>query len=226
MKLSIILPVYNEANTVYEILKTLFYYSYRVKHIQKVIVVNDGSTDGSKEIMDSIKKLDYADKFRIIHLEKNRGKGNAVREAFKYASGDYVMLLDADLIRLKESHLDSLRKCAINNDMVIGLRDKNKIQNKVMPYFPLTGGERMIRTELLRDILGLRLSDGWGLEAVMNDYCKKRKMKVATILLKGLDHIGLQTKKYGWMAFLKECYDVILVKIKLIGVDYSDIPHN
>ena len=49
----------------------------------------------------------------------------------------------------------------------------------------------------------------------------KKKLKIAKVKLNGMDHIGIQTKKYGLMAFLKEIYDVVLTKIKLFGVKYE-----
>ena len=219
MEISIIIPVYNEEKTVYEILKTIFYY----KKAKEVLVVNDGSTDDTYNQIYPIKGIDYADKIKIIHLPKNTGKGNAVKVAFDYVSSDMVLLLDADLVGLKENHLNLLVNGILNNnaDMVIGLRDKkNLIKDKLMPYFPLTGGERAIKTSVLKSILKCSLIEGWGLEAVMNDYCKKKHLKVITVKLDDLDHIAGQTKKYGILSFVKECYDVIFTKIKLMGVKY------
>ena len=106
--------------------------------------------------------------------------------------------------------------------MVIGLRDKeNFLANLIMPYFPLTGGERALRTNIFKDIIKIPFRERWGLEWIMEDYLKKKKLKIAKIRLEGVDHIGLQTKKYGIMAFLKQIYDFVLTKIKLFGVKYD-----
>ena len=106
--------------------------------------------------------------------------------------------------------------------MVIGLRDKGSvIGNMIMPYFPLTGGERAILTKVFMKIRRNPLIKGWGLESVMNDYCRKKKLKVVKVKLDKMDHVGIQTKKYGLKAFLREIYDVVLTKIKLIGVKYD-----
>jgi glycosyltransferase involved in cell wall biosynthesis len=88
MKLSVIVPVYNEAATVKKVLSNLV----KVKEVKEVIVVDDGSTDGSqKEIKKVIsKKINYFKK-------PNGGKGSAVRLGLKKVTGDYTLIQDADL---------------------------------------------------------------------------------------------------------------------------------
>jgi glycosyltransferase involved in cell wall biosynthesis len=86
---SIIIPVYNEAATIREILVRV-----RSSPINKeVVIVDDGSTDGTREIL---KQVDYAD-VRIVLHEVNQGKGMAIRTGLKYATGGYVLIQDADL---------------------------------------------------------------------------------------------------------------------------------
>ena len=92
MKLSIIVPVYNERNTVQELLR-------RVRAVdlgeiaKEIIIVDDGSTDGTGEIL----KLEEDSSTKVLRREKNRGKGAAVRAALSHATGDYVIIQDADL---------------------------------------------------------------------------------------------------------------------------------
>ncbi len=90
MKLSVIIPVYNEVGNIKEILK-------RVKSTQKaseIVVVDDGSQDGTRDILS---KLDGVDKVRVILHEKNQGKGAAVRTGLDAATGDILLIQDADL---------------------------------------------------------------------------------------------------------------------------------
>ncbi len=96
-KLSVIIPAYNERYTIAEILR-------RVKdapidadlHVEKeIIVVDDGSTDGTREILAHIAEED-PDILVLFH-DRNQGKGAAIRTALRHATGDYVIIQDADL---------------------------------------------------------------------------------------------------------------------------------
>jgi glycosyltransferase involved in cell wall biosynthesis len=90
MKLSVIIPVYNEVGNIEEILR-------RVKATNKadeILVVDDGSQDGTRDIL---KNLDGKDTVRVILHEKNQGKGAAVRTGMDSARGEILLIQDADL---------------------------------------------------------------------------------------------------------------------------------
>lgn len=90
MKLSVIIPVYNEVQNIREILK-------RVQATGlpwEIVIVDDGSTDGTRDIL---KELDGKDNIHVILHEKNQGKGAAVRTGFEHAKGDVFLIQDADL---------------------------------------------------------------------------------------------------------------------------------
>ena len=213
MKVTAVVPVYNEEKTIKNVLDVLT----SSDMINEIIVVDDGSTDNTPEI---IKKFNV----KIITLKKPRGKGYAVKVGTKDIKTNIIIFFDADLIGLKKEHVDVLLEPVTKGGaaMVIGLRDKgNIIANMIMPYFPLTGGERAILTNVFMEIRKNPFIEGWGLESVMNDYCKKKKLKVVKTKLTGVDHIGMQHKKYGLMAFLRQIYDVAITKIKLFGVKYD-----
>ena len=216
MKVTAVVPVYNEERTVKGVLDVLL----SSKRIDNIIVIDGGSTDNTPSILKKYK----IKKMRIMRLKKPEGKGGAVKTVTKNIKSEIILFFDADLIGLRKEHVEKLLEPVVNEGaaMVIGLRDKgNAIANMLMPYFPLTGGERAISTNVFMEIRKNKLIEGWGIESVMNDYCKKKKLKIAKVMLDGMDHIGLQTKKYGVMAFLKETYNVIMTKIKLLGVKYD-----
>jgi glycosyltransferase involved in cell wall biosynthesis len=90
--LSIIVPVYNEEKTVLALLKKVL--SVRLMGLKKqIIVVNDGSTDGTAGLLAKVREKEI----QIFHHEKNKGKGAAIRTAIPHTIGDYVVVQDADL---------------------------------------------------------------------------------------------------------------------------------
>jgi glycosyltransferase involved in cell wall biosynthesis len=93
MKLSIIIPVYNEESTLQEILQQVRSVDLSDVDIE-IVVVDDGSTDGSRAILEQEAK---AGDLRILFHAENRGKGAAVRTAIEQASGDLILIQDADL---------------------------------------------------------------------------------------------------------------------------------
>ena len=92
IKISIIVPVYNEEKTILEILKKLSDIKKTYENIE-IIVINDGSIDSSNQILEN--NSNFYDS--LLSYEKNKGKGNAVRNGLKVARGDYVTFQDADL---------------------------------------------------------------------------------------------------------------------------------
>ncbi|MBN2338980.1 MAG: glycosyltransferase family 2 protein [Acidobacteria bacterium] len=90
MKLSIVIPVYNEKNTVLELLARV-----RATGFEKeIILVDDGSTDGTREIL---RGLGPSEDLTVVYQPGNRGKGAALRAGFARVTGDIVVIQDADL---------------------------------------------------------------------------------------------------------------------------------
>ncbi|HEY3397357.1 MAG TPA: glycosyltransferase family 2 protein [Armatimonadota bacterium] len=91
MKLSVIMPAYNEAATIREIVARVL----AEPHDKELIIVDDGSTDGTRPLLAELAQSDS--RVRVILHEKNRGKGAAVRTGLAAATGDIVLIQDADL---------------------------------------------------------------------------------------------------------------------------------
>ena len=106
MKLSIIVPVFNERETVRFVLNKLL--KLKLTPELEIIVVDDGSTDGTAQILKQY-PIKEAKKLKKVFHQKNSGKGDAVRSGFKTATGDYMLIQDADL----EYNPDEIRKLLI-----------------------------------------------------------------------------------------------------------------
>ena len=94
MKLSVVMPCYNEKATIEEIVSRV-----RAVAIKKeIIIVDDGSKDGTRDILQKMENVkDSNNEIRVLYHEKNQGKGAALRTGFKDISGDIVIIQDADL---------------------------------------------------------------------------------------------------------------------------------
>jgi glycosyltransferase involved in cell wall biosynthesis len=87
LKLSILIPVYNERATILEILKRV----QAVPYEKEIIAVDDGSTDGTRELLAQVQGV------TVLYHDRNRGKGAAIQTALAHATGDIIVIQDADL---------------------------------------------------------------------------------------------------------------------------------
>ena len=90
MKLTVLMPVYNEISTIEEILKRV----QATGLADEILLVDDGSTDGTRDVL---RALDGQGNLRVIFHEQNQGKGAAVRTGIQAATGDVILIQDADL---------------------------------------------------------------------------------------------------------------------------------
>lgn len=91
-KLSIIIPVFNEVNSVGEVVDKIKNLNLSISY--EIILVDSGSSDGSTEL---IRKIAVAPEIKSVFLKKNLGKGFCIREALKLSSGEIILIQDADL---------------------------------------------------------------------------------------------------------------------------------
>lgn len=139
MRLSILMPIYNEENTIKEILRRVKEANVKNINDKEIIIINDGSTDGTKEILENIEQPGI----KIIHLNKNRGKGWAIREGMKSVTGDIVIIQDGDLEYHPDDYNDLIQPIIVDGyEVVYGSRLLNK--DNEISYFVYSFGGRLL----------------------------------------------------------------------------------
>lgn len=166
MLLSILIPVYNEEKTVKQLLEKVS--KVRLpKNIQKeIVIVNDGSTDKTKKILQEVlKDKTFLKNSTVIlfHHDVNQGKGAAIRTALSQANGDYLIVQDADL-EYDPQDFERLLQPVIRNraKVVFGTRLKNyplKLWGKNKTVLPSHWVANKILTQLTNLLYGSSISD-------------------------------------------------------------------
>ncbi len=154
MKLSIIIPIYNEKATLAALVRRVLSVDYQCD--LEIILVDDGSTDGSREELKALLTLD--DRLRALYHDRNRGKGAAIRTGFAAVTGDVAVVQDADLEY--DPHeipklLEPIRQGYA--DVVFGSRFLSSGPHRVL-YFWHSVGNRLLTT-LSNIFTNLNLTD-------------------------------------------------------------------
>lgn len=146
---SIIIPAYNEEKTISEIIRKV----YEVDINKEIIVINDGSVDGTKDILYEIKDR-Y--KLKVINLDRNCGKGFAIRKGIEESSGEIILTQDADLETDPSEYYKLLEPIILGETKVVfGSRFLGKINN--MNRFNFIGNKFL--TFLANIMFGIRITD-------------------------------------------------------------------
>jgi len=140
MRLSIVIPVFNEADTIEEILARVI--AVDVGMERQLVIVDDGSSDGTREVYPRLRAR-WPDEDITIKLQAvNRGKGAAVREGFKLVTGDIVLIQDADLEYNPEDYNYLLKPILEDRaDVVYGSRFRGGAAHRVDRFWHTVGNK-------------------------------------------------------------------------------------
>lgn len=201
MKISILVPAYNEEKTISVILDKLIKLSFDDLE-KEIIVVNDGSSDGTPKILEDYGKNP---KIKVIHHPKNLGKGSAIRTGLEKAGGDIIAIQDADL-EYDPEELPRLVRPILNErkDVVYGSRFLGKIEGMSLLHHL---GNRFL-TFVTRLLYGCSITD-------METGYKIFRKKV-------IDNIELKAKNFEiepeiTAKILKQGHEIHEIPIKYVG---------
>ncbi|MEJ6951525.1 glycosyltransferase family 2 protein [Natronospora cellulosivora (SeqCode)] len=210
MRVTALIPAFNEEDTIANIVKVLRSHD----KINEVLVVNDGSSDNTA----SEAKNSGA---RLISLDYNQGKGAALQSGIDQIESDIVLMLDGDLIGLKDKHIDNLLKPIYNNecDMTLGVfSDGRGITDLAQFVSPNLSGQRAVKKDIISDIYNLKDS-GYGVEVAINKYVKKHG-RLKYVDLEELTHVMKEEKRglaKGIVDRGKMYWDIIKMYLKKTG---------
>ncbi len=123
MKISVIIPVYNEVESINELYKQLLKALQEFSRYE-IIFIDDGSSDGSVETIKKLSELDNS--INLIQFHRNYGKSAALAEGFKYAKGNYIVTMDADLQDDPKEISNLINKLEEGFDLVSGWKKDRK----------------------------------------------------------------------------------------------------
>lgn len=189
MKIAAVVPAYNEENTIAEVVKALV----DSPSIDEVIVVSDGSEDGTASIAANMGAV-------VVNLLENRGKGGAMLVGLKQTDADYILFLDADLIGLKQVHIDSLLAPILNGraEVTLGVFKKGRVSTDLAQKFaPYLSGQRVIKTSLLQQIQDLDIAR-FGVEVALTRFAENNDINYETVELRDLSHVMKEEKLGFW----------------------------
>jgi len=139
---SAVVPAYNEGERIKNVLETLA----NTKILKEVIVVDDGSSDNTGEIVKNLEK-EYS-KIKYFKNDVNRGKAYSMDKGVKHSSSDIIFFCDSDLNGLTPKIVEQIISPVLNNeyDMFIGIR--NNLSQKIFTPFAINSGERALHKEI------------------------------------------------------------------------------
>jgi len=190
MIVSAIIPAFNEEHNIGAVLDTLTVSPL----ISEIVVVSDGSEDDTVSVASAYEEV------RVIELLDNRGKGGAVKAGLENSGGDIILILDADLIGLKEEHINALLQPVTSGrtKMTTGLFEKGRpVTDLAQKVAPFLSGQRVLQRELLENISDMDLSR-FGIEVALQRYVEEHAVENELVQLPLLSHVMKEEKLGFW----------------------------
>jgi glycosyltransferase involved in cell wall biosynthesis len=213
--LSVVIPVYNEQATVQELVRRVVEAPLPAGMTREIVCVNDHSTDGTAAKLDELPALFPGVAFQIVHKPHNQGKGAALRDGFARASGDVVLVQDADLEYDPSDYMRLLQPIAEGKaDVVFGSRFVSGGPHRVL-YFWHTLGNRVI-TFMSNMFTNLNLTD---VEVCYKVFRRDVLKRIAPLKC---DRFGFEVEVTAKVAKLRPPVRIFEVGIAYYGRSYEE----
>lgn len=201
MDYSLVIPAFNEEAHIATVLAAI-----RPLSAVAITVVNDGSSDGTATVVLQQRKLDS--RIRLLQMPGNRGKAAAVVAGAEASPTDLIVLLDADLTKLRPDHIQALLEPVARGDADMSLAVfVRRFPPRDWAHWPspMLSGQRALRWSLFRDTPQLA-SARYGIEVALNLHAQRRHYRVAHVPWRNVGHIGRTAKLHplrGCVAILQ-----------------------
>jgi glycosyltransferase involved in cell wall biosynthesis len=182
--ISVIIPAYNEADRILNVLSVL----EQIDYLEKIVVVDDGSRDATSPVVRKQQQEDT--RIQLIQNDRNRGKGQSVFNAWEYCTTPYILMLDADLQGLKPDHIHQLCNPVLHHqaDMTLGLFRGGQFATDFSHWAaPWLTGQRCMCSEILGN-LSLEAARGYGIETAITVLARQMHYRVRRVYLMGMSH--------------------------------------
>ncbi len=208
-----IIPAYNEARRIGAVLEVL----RGVSLLSEIIVVDDGSTDDTAEV---VRRAAAADpRLRLVRHEKNLGKGQAIFTACATTRAPYLLLLDADLQGLTPSHVEALIRPLLEGraDMTLGVFRGGRFNTDLSHWLtPWLSGQRCLRAELLQDV-HREAAAGYGFETALTVAVAQKGYRTRRVPLRGVWHPPSEFHRKRGLIWRMRMYRQIVRAWKMSG---------